>query len=124
VWRWCRAESYQWLEEGLFMRGMLAIVLVAAMPGLAAADYCKERSEAALADLAGVLQPAADGASANRAREVLMRVCREARGEGVAEAEEAAAQAKADADSTELLGVEIRKAPEGAAGYERTRKMP
>lgn len=106
------------------MRAMLAMALVAVLPGLAAADYCEERADAALADLAGVLQPAADGASANRAREVLMRVCREARGEGVAEAEEAAAQAKADAETTELLGVEIRKAPEGAAGYERARKTP
>jgi len=100
------------------------MLMATALPGLAAADYCADRAEAGLADLASVLQPAADGASANRAREVLLRVCREARGEGVAQAEEAAAQAKADAETTELLGVEIRQAPEGAAGYQRARKTP
>jgi hypothetical protein len=106
------------------MRRTLLMLIVAALPGLAAADYCAERADAALTELAGVLQPTDDGANTNRAREVLMRMCREARGEGVAQAEEAAAQAKADAETTELFGVEIKQAPEGAAGYERARKTP
>ena len=124
------------------MRLVLLIGLAAALPGLAAADYCEERADAGLSELSGVLQASADGSSANTARDVLVRVCRDAQGSASGGATAtwdsqaapasaaapatapAAPEAKAEGESTKLFGIEIKEAPEGAAGYERARKVP
>jgi hypothetical protein len=98
----------------------LLIALAFLLPGLAAADYCDERAGAALAELNAVLVDSPDGSQAQVARDVLVRVCRDAQADGAS----AAASEAAEAESSELLGVEIKKAPEGAAGYLRTRKSP
>jgi len=112
------------------MRSIVLTCMLWVMPGLAAADYCTDRAEAALAELGSVLTHSADGASAGVAREVLVRVCRDAQGNPDAQGADAAAVApagaavEADDDSTTILGIEIKTAPEGAAGYARARKSP
>jgi hypothetical protein len=104
------------MKEKGAMRMRVLMGLLAMLPGLAAADYCAERAGAALAEIQPLLRESADGASASTAREVLERLCRDAQAAG-----EEAGSAPA---STEVLGVEVKQAPEGSAGHQRSRKMP
>jgi len=109
------------------MRSIVLTCMLCVMPGLAAADYCTDRAEAALAELGSVRTHSADGASAGVARDVLVRVCRDAQGNPAADAAAVApveAAVEADDDSTTILGVEIKTAPEGSAGHARARKSP
>jgi len=100
------------------MRSAFLLALFALVPALGHADYCTERAQAAYAELTQALGSAPAAANQAQTQAVLERLCRDARGEG-----EQRAQAD-EPESTEILGVEIRQAPEGAAGYKRASKTP
>jgi len=110
-------------------RWMIGVGL--ALPLLANADFCAERAEAALAELTAVYGPGG-GAQVGAAREVLVRLCQDARdgaGSAVADAGIRAAPAPAaavddEAETSRLLGVEFRKAAPDSAGNQRLRRRP
>ncbi len=129
------------------MRTALVIGLLALLPALGHADFCAERTEAALDELAQAQGAVPTGENAARTRAVLEKLCRDAQGAaagtppaamtetapaaaaaatnaaGVAESVAPTEDAE-DPESTELFGVEIKQAPKGAAGYERASKRP
>ena len=98
------------------MRSAFLLALFALAPALGHADYCAERSQAAYAELTQALGTTPAGANQAQVQAALERLCRDAQAQGTAQADEP--------ESTEVLGVEIRQAPKGAAGYERASKSP
>ena len=131
------------------MRPMFYLGLLALLPTLGYADYCADRAAAAFGELTQALGSAPAGTEETEARAVLERLCRDAQGAAAgragapttqpgpdASASTSAAAAATDAPpaeqtepakepkSTRIFGVEIKQAPEGAAGYERASKSP
>ena len=78
---------------------------------------CDAAVSNALADLKGVVR--VDPSEEPRVADILAQLCESALSQLPAAAP---AGASTESDSTNILGVEIRKAPPGADGYERTRK--
>jgi hypothetical protein len=102
-----------------------ALLLQTSAPLLAASnDWCEGRVEASLAKLASSLGEL-DVAREAPLRAELLAVCQESQARN---AETAGSQASSAApgaageESSTILGVEIRRAPEGADGYDRVRK--
>ena len=80
-------------------------------------ERCDAAVANALADLKGVVP--VDRSEEPRVASILAQLCESALSQLPAAAP---AGASTESDSTNILGVEIRKAPPGADGYERTRK--
>jgi hypothetical protein len=108
------------------MRAVLVTAIFLSLPLTGHADYCVDRSRAALDELGPMT---AEGSAAADARSVLERLCRDAQAAAtadrpVAATSEPAVRSGEEPESTKLLGVEIKQAPKGAAGYDRARKGP
>ena len=102
-----------------------ALLLQTSAPLLAASDdWCEGRVEASLANLASSLGDL-DVAREGPLRAELLAVCLESQARN---AETAGSQASSAApgaageETSTILGVEIRRAPDGADGYDRVRK--
>ena len=80
-------------------------------------ERCNAAVSNALADLKGVVR--FDPSEEPRVASILAQLCESALSQLPAAAP---VGASTESDSTNILGVEIRKAPPGADGYERTRK--
>lgn len=80
-------------------------------------ERCDAAVADALADLKGVVR--VDPSEEPRVASILAQLCESALSQLPAAAP---VGASTESDSTNILGVEIRKAPPGADGYERTRK--
>jgi hypothetical protein len=111
------------------MRAVLATWMFALVPLVGHADYCVDRSEAALEELGRTAESGADDGNQAGVRAVLERLCRDSQsaataGRSAAAASEPATQTAAEPESTKIMGVEIKQAPKGAAGYDRARKAP
>jgi hypothetical protein len=80
-------------------------------------EGCADAVARALVELQGVVQ--VDPSDASRVADILSALC----GSAPSQPAVAAPAAQPDeSESTNILGIEIRKAPPGADGYERTRK--
>ena len=102
-----------------------SFLLQANEPALAAAsDWCLGRVETSLANLASSLG-ALDAAQEAPLRAELLAVCQEAQATNSTTMNPQAGSTDPGStaeDSTTILGVEIRRAPDGADGYDRVRK--
>jgi hypothetical protein len=110
------------MRIGILILSFSALLL----PASSRADECDQLAGRALLELAGVYDNMAPDRS-DAARDVLLRLCRDARTSRMAESEAGAAVAEREArppESTRLLGIEFEKAPPDAAGRSRTRKTP
>ncbi|MGA0840700.1 MAG: hypothetical protein ACO3Z6_15550 [Pseudomonadales bacterium] len=96
-----------------------AISLLLASQSQATTDWCSARVDTS----AALLAPSLDASTEASVREELLAVCRDAQAQQKSsEATAQAASSAAGTDSTNVFGIEIRRAPDGADGYDRVRK--
>ena len=102
-----------------------ALLLQATESALAASDdWCPGRVETSLANLSSSFG-ALDSAQKAQLRAEVLAVCHEAQTASSAAMNAQAGSTDADSsppESSTILGVEIRRAPDGADGYARVRK--